>query len=148
MHGRDNAFVARYGVTTVDLVALVAKQRAARGLRTSLLALVSCNSVVERLPPEVPRILVAAGGEALVYGAVDYAAALALTSSAPLSSSLIAAWTPRPLEVADPAVVAARRRHALLDRAQRVLPWLLPLAAWIVVVVGAAVRRRRQRQRR
>ncbi len=108
VRGSDNAFIQRYGITTVELLELLATERRHHGFRTKLVVLASCESTIERLLPEVPTALVAAGGLPLLFGAIDFEKVL--TSSEPtLDRAFISVLTPAPFELADPALVVRRR---------------------------------------
>ncbi|MBE2249577.1 MAG: hypothetical protein IAE78_08500 [Myxococcus sp.] len=132
VHGADTAFVERYGVTTASLVDLLVELKRTRGFTTKLLVMASCESTLERLVPEVPLALVAAGGAPLEIGVIDYERVLS-SPEPDLAKAFVATLTPAPFEVADPSVLPARRRMERLHRALAVAPWFLPLLAWFGV---------------
>ncbi len=141
VHGSDNAFVQRYGITTADLLSILAEQKRKHGFTTKLAVLASCESTIEALPPEVPNALVAAGGEPLLYGSVDFEKVLS-SKEPTLDRAFISALTPAPFEIADPSVLPARRRNAAIKDVTSRLPYFLPLLAW---AVGFVIYRRRQK---
>lgn len=142
VHGADSVFVERYGTTTQALLNLLVELRRTAGFTTTLLVLSSCASTIEQLPPEVPRALVAAGGAPLDLGAINFGRVL-LTPAPTVAQSLVTTLTPAPFEVADPAVLPARRRWQSLRRAGEVAPYLLPLLVWLSVVGWRALKRKK-----
>lgn len=143
VHGSDNAFVQRYGITTVELLEILAAARRDFGLRTKLVVLASCESTIEKLLPEVPTALVAAGGLPLLIGAIDFEMVLS-SHERTLDQALIAVLTPEPFEIADPDLVVRRRWVRRFEKMLRVLPFFGPLIIWI----GAFAWFRRARARR
>lgn len=145
VHGSDNAFVERYGITTAALLDLLVDQRRKRDFRTTLLVLASCESSIEEQPPEIPLALVAAHGLPLLFGVIDYEKVL--TTSAPtLREAFVSVLTPAPFEIADPSAVVHRRWMERRERLLAVLPYFGPLAVWLGAF--AWLRRSRARQSR
>ncbi|MER2564143.1 MAG: hypothetical protein ABTQ32_25660 [Myxococcaceae bacterium] len=132
VHGSNDVFVERYGIATGDLVSLVG------GVHPSLLVLASCRSTLEAFPAETPPTLVAANGDPLPYGAIDYERVFTSKASS-LKHAFITELTASHFELATPETLERRR----WVRASRLLPYFLPLAAWLGAVVW--FRRRRAR---
>lgn len=132
VHGADNAFVQRFGIKTSELLDLLVQKRRARGFRTRLLILSSCESTVEMLPSEVPTVLVSKDGLPLLYGAVDFEKVLS-SNEPSLDRRALSVLPPAPFEVADPSALPRRRLIARTREVVSVAPYYIPLAVWLVV---------------